>query len=90
MPSFFQSLSRRAFTPLPLGAVRPKGWLEKQLRIQADGLSGHLDEGFFPDLGPHSGWLGGDGPGGFVAHHLACVARCAERRGLSSVVLHPG
>jgi len=35
--------------------------LKAQLRIQADGLSGHLDEGFFPDLGPDSGWLGGDG-----------------------------
>ncbi len=52
---------KRAFTPLPLGTVRPKGWLYDQLRIQADGLSGHLDEGFFPDLTSNSGWLGGDG-----------------------------
>ena len=28
-------LNPLAFTPLPLGAVRPLGWLERQLRIQA-------------------------------------------------------
>ena len=47
---------------LPLTAVKPHGWLRQQLRIQADGLSGHLDE-FWPDLGPQSAWLGGTGEG---------------------------
>lgn len=61
MPLSLNSLHRRAFTPLPLGTVRPKGWLEEQLRIQAEGLSGHLDEGFFTDLGSESSWLGGKG-----------------------------
>jgi uncharacterized protein len=32
----------------------------EQLRIQANGLSGHLDE-TWPDVGPNSGWLGGTG-----------------------------
>lgn len=50
-----------AFQPLPLGAVRPQGWLLNQLRIQADGLSGHLDE-FWPDI-KDSGWIGGSAEG---------------------------
>lgn len=49
------------FSPLPLGAVRPRGWLADQLRIQAEGLSGHLDE-FWPDVG-RSPWIGGDAEG---------------------------
>ena len=53
-------LQPNAFNPLPLTSVKPKGWLLQQLRIQADGLSGHLDE-FWPDLGNNSGWLGGTG-----------------------------
>ncbi len=50
------SLLPRAFTPLPLGSIRPLGWLLNQLRLQASGLSGHLDE-FWPDVA-ESGWIG--------------------------------
>ena len=53
-------LAQSAFYPLPLGAIRPTGWLQAQLQIQADGLGGHLDE-TWPDVGPNSGWLGGSG-----------------------------
>jgi uncharacterized protein len=53
-------LAPNDFDPLPLGSVRPRGWLARQLRVQAGGLSGHLDE-FWPDAGPNSGWLGGTG-----------------------------
>jgi hypothetical protein len=49
------------FRPLPLGAIRPAGWLQRQLRIQADGLSGHLDE-FWPDVS-QSQWFGGNAEG---------------------------
>ncbi len=49
------------FSPLPLGEIRPGGWLLNQLRIQADGLSGHLDE-FWPDIA-QSGWIGGTAEG---------------------------
>lgn len=53
-------LAASAFTLLPMGSIRPAGWLKDQLRIQADGLSGHLDE-TWADVGPNSGWLGGTG-----------------------------
>jgi hypothetical protein len=53
-------LQPSAFQALPLGSIQPRGWLLDQLRIQAAGLSGHLDE-FWPDLGANSGWLGGTG-----------------------------
>jgi hypothetical protein len=53
-------LKQGAFCFLPLGSVRPRGWLKGQLQIQANGLSGHLDE-TWPDVGPNSGWLGGPG-----------------------------
>jgi len=53
-------LASSAFYFLPQGSVRPAGWLKEQLRIQADGLSGHLDE-TWADVGPNSGWLGGNG-----------------------------
>lgn len=49
------------FTPLPLGDVRPLGWLRNQLRLQADSLSGHLDE-FWPDV-KDSRWFGGEQEG---------------------------
>lgn len=54
-------LQERTFSPLSLGQVLPAGWLQRQLRIQADGLSGHLDE-FWPDIA-ESGWIGGDAEG---------------------------
>ena len=53
-------LAAGAFRPLALGEIRPSGWLRRQLRLQADGLGGHLNE-FWPDVGPNSGWLGGTG-----------------------------
>jgi uncharacterized protein len=54
------SVGLGVFSMLQLGSVRPKGWLKSQLQTQAAGLSGHLDE-TWPDVGPTSGWLGGNG-----------------------------
>lgn len=52
-------LHRNAYIQLPLGAVKPAGWLKTQLELQAEGLTGHLDD-FWPDL-MNSSWRGGDG-----------------------------
>ncbi|MCB9459676.1 MAG: glycoside hydrolase family 127 protein [Anaerolineaceae bacterium] len=60
LPPNREPLYPTAFRALPLGAIKPKGWLKDQLHIQANGLSGHLDE-FWEDVGPNSGWLGGTG-----------------------------
>lgn len=50
-------LEAPALRPLPLGAITPRGWLERQLEVQAEGLTGHLDE-FWDDLADNQ-WLGG-------------------------------
>src|SRR5262245_45486494 len=49
------------FQPLPLGKIKPASWLRDQLKIQAAGLSGHLDE-FWPDI-KDSAWIGGKSEG---------------------------
>jgi DUF1680 family protein len=51
-------LNEPRFRPLPLGAIQPTGWLRNQLRIQVEGISGHLDQ-FWPDV-RDSQWFGGD------------------------------
>jgi len=62
--TMFQSkmtLQKTKMRPLPLGSIKPTGWLYNQLQIQASGLSGHLDE-FWPDI-KDSGWFGGEAEG---------------------------
>jgi len=54
-----EPLLKNKFTMLPLGAVTAGGWLVRQLEIQKNSLTGHLDE-FWPDL-MNSSWRGGDG-----------------------------
>jgi len=41
-------------------SIKASGWLLEQLRLQAEGLTGHLEE-LWPDVGPNSAWLGGTG-----------------------------
>ena len=50
------------FTKLPLGQVKPKGWLKHQLDLMADGMTGHLSE-ISSFLAPTNGWFGGENPG---------------------------
>ena len=54
-----EPLMRNAYIKLPLGSVKPAGWLKSQLEIQAAGLTGNLDD-FWPDL-VNSAWRGGNG-----------------------------
>lgn len=49
-----------ALVELPLGAIRPEGWLRRQLQLQADGITGKLDE-VWEDVGASNAWLGGSG-----------------------------
>jgi hypothetical protein len=56
------SLTPPTYAPLQVGSVTPKGWLLKQLRLQAEGLSGHLSM-FWDDI-KNTVWLGGTGDGG--------------------------
>jgi uncharacterized protein len=48
------------FNELPLGSIRPEGWLKHQLQIMAKGTSGHLDE-IYEKIQRDNGWLGGAG-----------------------------
>lgn len=57
-----KKLASQPYHPLPLGAVRPKGWLLNQLQIMKKGSTGHLDE-VHPKLANDNGWLGGKGDG---------------------------
>lgn len=54
-------LVHKPYMELPLGAVRPEGWLKEQLGNMATGLTGHLDEIVPNIMGDRNGWLGGDG-----------------------------
>ena len=51
----------QGFRELPLGSIRPEGWLREQLQRQANGLTGHLDEVYPQVMGPSNAWIGGDG-----------------------------
>ena len=53
--------SAQEFRELPLGSIRPEGWLKEQLQRQARGLTGHLDEVYPQVMGSSNAWLGGDG-----------------------------
>jgi hypothetical protein len=54
-----EPLAKNAYIKLPLGTVKPAGWLKSQLEIQAAGLTGNIDD-FWPDL-VNSSWRGGNG-----------------------------
>jgi hypothetical protein len=56
-------LRANPYAQLPLGAVKPEGWLKDQLQRMADGMTGKLDQLYVQVVGPRNGWLGGVGDG---------------------------
>ncbi|MCL2812145.1 MAG: glycoside hydrolase family 127 protein [Clostridia bacterium] len=54
-------LTALRLVPFSHGEITPTGWLKRQLRIQADGLCGHLDT-VWPDI-QDSRWIGGQAEG---------------------------
>lgn len=54
-------LQPRPYAELPIGAVKPAGWLGEQLVRMRDGMTGHLDSLYPQVMGPRNGWVGGDG-----------------------------
>lgn len=65
-PNYTQNrppLAPKPYLELPIGSIKPDGWLLEQLITMKNGLTGHLDELYEPVLGPRNGWLGGDGDG---------------------------
>lgn len=54
-------LVQKPYVQLPLGSIKPKGWLKEQLIRQKEGATGHLDTLYPEVMGERNGWLGGDG-----------------------------
>lgn len=52
-------LINRKFKSLPLGAVKPSGYLKTQMLLQAKNLTGNME--LYDEFGSNSGWLGGSG-----------------------------
>ena len=75
LPQQPPALAPQTFIPLPVGSITPRGWLLEQLKLQAEGLSGHLAM-FYPSIG-NSWWVGGtDDQGGWIYQQAPywCVA----------------
>ena len=60
--SLKKDLTRLHYLEMPLGSIKPKGWLLHQLQIMRDGSTGHLDE-VYEKIKNDNGWLGGKGDG---------------------------
>ena len=54
-------LRQNPYLELPIGAIKPQGWLRQMLIKQKEGATGNLDKLYPIVMGNRNGWLGGDG-----------------------------
>ena len=54
-------LQRKPYIELPIGSIKPTGWLKEMLLRQSAGMSSSLDLLYPEVMGERNGWLGGDG-----------------------------
>lgn len=54
-------LITKPYIELPIGSIKPAGWLKEQMLRMRDGMTGNLDKVYEQVMGPRNGWLGGDG-----------------------------
>ena len=54
-------LVKKPYMELPLGSIKPHGWLKEMLVRQKIGATGQLDKLYPLVMGKRNGWLGGDG-----------------------------
>jgi DUF1680 family protein len=54
-------LRQNPYLELPLGAIKPQGWLREMLIRQKNGATGNLDKLYPLVMNNRNGWLGGDG-----------------------------
>jgi len=51
-------LRQNPYIELPLGAIKPEGWLREMLIRQKNGATGNLDKLYPSVMGKRNGWLG--------------------------------
>ncbi|MBL4678929.1 MAG: glycoside hydrolase family 127 protein [Mucilaginibacter sp.] len=54
-------LRQNPYIELPLGAIKPQGWMREMLVRAKNGATGNLDKLYPLVMGKRNGWLGGDG-----------------------------
>lgn len=54
-------LAEKPYVELPLGTIKPMGWLDEQMKRMVTGMAGNLDSQYAKVVGSRNGWLGGDG-----------------------------
>lgn len=54
-------LISKPYIELPLGSIKPRGWLLEMIERQRAGMTSQMDVLYPEVMGPRNGWLGGDG-----------------------------